>query len=243
MQALHVTSDMIGYIHTKRMYDKGGAMARNKYPQRTVEKILEVSLALFNEKGYEKTTIQDIVNALGMSKGAIYHHFKSKDEIIEALSERCYHGDAQMELLRNASDKTGIEKLRAIIYRQIQNEEKTQIDTISINLWKNPKIFMSGMAENLSVNSQIVERTLKEGMEDGSIRSQDPLCAAQVLMLLLNYWICSPIVLKELDAIPAKVAYFRTLCDSMGIPVIDEPLEQELTSYFRILAQSMHELP
>ena len=243
MQALHVTSDMIGYIHTKRMYDKGGAMARNKYPQRTVEKILEVSLALFNEKGYEKTTIQDIVNALGMSKGAIYHHFKSKDEIIEALSERCYHNDTQMELLRNASDKTGIEKLRAIIYRQIQNEEKKQIDTISINLWKNPKIFMSGMAENLSVNSQIVERILKEGMEDGSIRSQDPLCAAQVLMLLLNYWICSPIVLKELDAIPAKVAYFRTLCDSMGIPVIDEPLEQELTSYFRILAQSMHELP
>ncbi|MCR0337734.1 TetR/AcrR family transcriptional regulator [[Clostridium] innocuum] len=234
---------MIGYIHTKRMYDKGGAMARNKYPQRTVEKILEVSLALFNEKGYEKTTIQDIVNALGMSKGAIYHHFKSKDEIIEALSERCYHNDTQMELLRNASDKTGIEKLRAIIYRQIQNEEKKQIDTISINLWKNPKIFMSGMAENLSVNSQIVERILEEGMADGSIRQQDPLCAAQVLMLLLNYWICSPIVLKELDAIPAKVAYFRTLCDSMGIPVIDEPLEQELTSYFRILAQSMHELP
>lgn len=218
-------------------------MARNKYPQRTVEKILEVSLALFNEKGYEKTTIQDIINALGMSKGAIYHHFKSKDEIIEALSERCYHNDTQMELLRNASDKTGIEKLRAIIYRQIQNEEKKQIDTISINLWKNPKIFMSGMAENLSVNSQIVERILEEGMADGSIRQQDPLCAAQVLMLLLNYWICSPIVLKELDAIPAKVAYFRTLCDSMGIPVIDEPLEQELTSYFRILAQSMHELP
>ncbi|MBS5682903.1 MAG: TetR/AcrR family transcriptional regulator [[Clostridium] innocuum] len=218
-------------------------MARNKYPQRTVEKILEVSLALFNEKGYEKTTIQDIVNALGMSKGAIYHHFKSKDEIIEALSERCYHNDTQMELLRNASDKTGIEKLRAIIYRQIQNEEKKQIDTISINLWKNPKIFMSGMAENLSVNSQIVERILEEGMADGSIRQQDPLCAAQVLMLLLNYWICSPIVLKELDAIPAKVAYIRTLCDSMGIPVIDEPLEQELTSYFRILAQSMHELP
>ena len=63
-------------------------MARNKYPQRTVEKILEVSLALFNEKGYEKTTIQDIVNALGMSKGAIYHHFKSKEEILDAMIDR-----------------------------------------------------------------------------------------------------------------------------------------------------------
>lgn len=243
MRALQAVQDMIRCIHTKRMYIEGGAMARNKYPERTVEKILEVSLSLFNEKGYEKTTIQDIVNALGMSKGAIYHHFKSKDEIIEALSERCYHGDAQMELLQNASDKSGIEKLRAIIYRQIRNEEKQQIDSISINLWKNPKIFMNGMAENLSVNSQIVERILKEGMEDGSIRRQDPLCAAQVLMLLLNYWICSPIVLKELDAIPAKVSYFRTLCDSMGIPVLDEQLEHELSDYFTMLADSMHELP
>lgn len=243
MRALQAVQDMIRCIHTKRMYIKGGAMARNKYPERTVEKILEVSLSLFNEKGYEKTTIQDIVNALGMSKGAIYHHFKSKDEIIEALSERCYHGDAQMELLQNASDKSGIEKLRAIIYRQIRNEEKQQIDSISINLWKNPKIFMNGMTENLSVNSQIVERILKEGMEDGSIRKQDPLCAAQVLMLLLNYWICSPIVLKELDAIPAKVSYFRTLCDSMGIPVLDEQLEHELSDYFTMLAGSMHELP
>lgn len=230
---------MLECIHTEHMYVKGGAMARNKYPERTVEKILEVSLALFNEKGYEKTTIQDIVNALGMSKGAIYHHFKSKDEIIEALSERCYHGDVQLEQLRRASDKTGIEKLRAIMYRQIQNEEKQQIDAISINLWKNPKIFMNGMSENMSVNSQIVEGILKEGMEDGSIRKQDAQCAAQVLMLLLNYWICSPVVLADQSAIPAKVSYFRKLCDDIGIPVIDDILEQELTAYFRTLANSM----
>ncbi|MEG1733260.1 MAG: helix-turn-helix domain-containing protein, partial [Longicatena sp.] len=40
-------------------------MARNKYPKKTIAKILDVSLHLFSEKGYEKTTIQDIVNALG----------------------------------------------------------------------------------------------------------------------------------------------------------------------------------
>ena len=53
-------------------------MARNKHPEETVEKILDVSIRLFAEKGYERTTIQDITDALGMSKGAIYHHFKSK---------------------------------------------------------------------------------------------------------------------------------------------------------------------
>ena len=60
-------------------------MARNKYPELTVEKILEVSQRLFLEKGYEQTTIQDIVDNLGgLTKGAVYHHFKSKEEIINA---------------------------------------------------------------------------------------------------------------------------------------------------------------
>ena len=64
-------------------------MARNKYPELTVEKILEVSQRLFLEKGYEQTTIQDIVDNLGgLTKGAVYHHFKSKEEIINAL--RCF---------------------------------------------------------------------------------------------------------------------------------------------------------
>ena len=49
-------------------------MARNKYPELTVEKILEVSQRLFLEKGYEQTTIQDIVDNLGgLTKGAVYH--------------------------------------------------------------------------------------------------------------------------------------------------------------------------
>ena len=66
-------------------------MARNKYPELTVEKILEVSQRLFLEKGYEQTTIQDIVDNLGgLTKGAVYHHFKSKEEIIMLWVIRCF---------------------------------------------------------------------------------------------------------------------------------------------------------
>ena len=60
-------------------------MARNKFPEETERKILEVSFRLFQEKGYDHTTIQDIVNGLGMSKGAVYHHFKSKEEILDQI--------------------------------------------------------------------------------------------------------------------------------------------------------------
>ena len=65
---------------------EGIAMARNKYPEETQRKILDVSFRLFTEKGYDHTTIQDIVDALGMSKGAVYHHFKSKEDILDHLS-------------------------------------------------------------------------------------------------------------------------------------------------------------
>ena len=59
-------------------------MARNKHPEETVEKILAVSAKLFMEKGYEHTTLQDIIDNLGgLTKGAIYHHFKSKEDILD----------------------------------------------------------------------------------------------------------------------------------------------------------------
>ena len=54
-------------------------MARNKHPEETINLILEVASRLFIEKGYEHTSIQDIINNLGgLSKGAIYHHLNQK---------------------------------------------------------------------------------------------------------------------------------------------------------------------
>ena len=58
-------------------------MPRNKYPEQTVEKILDAAAALFAEKGYQSTTLQDIIDATGLSKGAVYHHFRSKEEMLE----------------------------------------------------------------------------------------------------------------------------------------------------------------
>ena len=64
-------------------------MARNKYPEETVRHILDVAEELFMSKGYEHTTMADIVGGLGgLTKGAVYHHFKSKEEIFEAVFER-----------------------------------------------------------------------------------------------------------------------------------------------------------
>ena len=52
-------------------------MARNKYPEITEARILDTATKLFLEKGWEETTVQDIVDELGdITRGAFYHHFK-----------------------------------------------------------------------------------------------------------------------------------------------------------------------
>lgn len=64
-------------------------MARIKHPEETVNLILTVAFRLFMKKGYEHTSIQNIIDHLsGLSKGAIYHHFKSKEDIFAAITDR-----------------------------------------------------------------------------------------------------------------------------------------------------------
>lgn len=67
-------------------------MARNKHPEETVKKILDVSMKLFLEKGYDHTTLSDIIQVSGLSKGAIYHHFASKAEILIRICDRDRRG-------------------------------------------------------------------------------------------------------------------------------------------------------
>ena len=89
-------------------------MARNKHPEQTVNLILDTAFRLFMEKGYERTSIQDIIDNLGgLSKGAIYHHFKSKEDILYAVADRMSAGSSQILLeIRDLPGLTGLEKLK-----------------------------------------------------------------------------------------------------------------------------------
>jgi AcrR family transcriptional regulator len=58
--------------------------------ERTRERILDVALKLFSEQGYEGTSLREIAGRLGVTKAALYYHFKSKEEILLALHLRLH---------------------------------------------------------------------------------------------------------------------------------------------------------
>jgi AcrR family transcriptional regulator len=55
-----------------------GAQARRGRPGHSLESLLAVSVAVFNERGYDATSMEDLAARLGITKSAIYHHVPSK---------------------------------------------------------------------------------------------------------------------------------------------------------------------
>lgn len=93
--------------------DRGNTMAQEK--QTTKEKIVESAWELFYEKGYDNTTVDDIIALSGTSKGSFYYHFDSKDALLGTLSNIL---DDRYSKLREKmdSDMNSFEKLMYINY-------------------------------------------------------------------------------------------------------------------------------
>src|ERR1044072_4052256 len=76
--------------------------------------ILDAALQLVYSKGYDKMTIQDILDELHMSKGAFYHYFDSKADVLQAMIERMVVEQVEPLLLSAVQDPhlTALEKLQ-----------------------------------------------------------------------------------------------------------------------------------
>ena len=59
-------------------------------PDKTKTKILEVASSIFHQKGYNGTSLSDILAAAEVSKGALYHHFSNKQELLYAVFDEVY---------------------------------------------------------------------------------------------------------------------------------------------------------
>src|SRR5699024_1042626 len=94
------------YSYRPLVCKEGSAMARNRHPEATVERILAEAARLFLQKGYEKTSMQDIMEGTGLSKGAIYHHFSSKEDILLRIGGRM--GEENAAALQRVLDTPGL---------------------------------------------------------------------------------------------------------------------------------------
>jgi hypothetical protein len=96
------------------------------------ERIIDVSWKLFYEKGYDNTTVDEIIQVCGISKGGFYHYFHTKGDLLNSLS---YMLDAQYESALEKMDVnlSGFDQLMYLsryLFRYI--EERIPVDILSL---------------------------------------------------------------------------------------------------------------
>lgn len=209
-------------------------MARNKHPEQTVKLILDTASRLFLQKGYDKTTLQDIIDATKLSKGAIYHHFASKEDIFYSICERIgrRNGEALAQL-RDDSTLTGLEKLRSISGRSLQLERQAKTFNMMPYLKDNAKFLAMELCNIYEdVVPLFIEPIVRQGIADGSIHTSHPRALAEAMVLLSDIWI-NPIVQPSTrEEIRARCAIYNQLFYSFGIEeLIDEEIVCALEAY------------
>src|SRR3954468_10888416 len=89
-------------------------------PEATRKAILDTSLKLFSKRGFHATTVQAITETAKLTKGAFYHHFVSKEHVLQEI-----HAEYAVEMVAGAREVmadtalTPVEQLRSIITRAV----------------------------------------------------------------------------------------------------------------------------
>lgn len=206
------------------MYKGGGKLPRNKYPEETVQKILDASLKLFLEKGYEETTVLDIISEMGgLTRGAFYHHFKSKEEVFDALCEKLFYETNPFKKAKNHKELNGLEKLKFVLKTSFDETEHHQLSIASMQLMGSPA-FLKKLIESNQELAPMYQELIEEGIQDGSIHTEHSKLLAELFVLLTNFWSIPTIYPMTSEEMWEKFLMIKEITDKLGLPIIDDEI-------------------
>lgn len=154
----------------------GEEMRITKEPEERKQEILDMAIRLFNEKGYEKTSITDIAKAIGVAQGLCYRYFPSKEALFDSAVEQYAH-----LLVDNLALSTDIEK---IPLKQIIEKMPTMIETDNSEYYKvfhestNKKFHDQLTLKVCEILVPVVTRLLEKADAKGELHIPDKETAA-----------------------------------------------------------------
>jgi TetR/AcrR family transcriptional regulator, cholesterol catabolism regulator len=167
----------------KKTRNSGGRDGRSSD---TRQRIYEAALALFMKHGYNKVTIDDICNKIGLTKGAFYAHFESKGQIVMERVLAVDHHYRDVLLPQVAGLETAAEKLvvffRLFLAYMDELGKETVRSAYHIQIGYDKKI-SSPIAERRELY-RILEELVLEGQRNGEFRTD--LTGAEIAQVLMH---------------------------------------------------------
>lgn len=151
--------------------------------------ILDAAEKLFYEQGYDRTSVQDILSALQMSKGGFYHYFDAKDSVLRAVSERRAQSRFdQMNAAIYGSRRSPVEKLNMILaMANLFEAEEAPFAALMLKLcYRDKDAAMNAQRRRILVDRLLptLNDVIAEGVADGSFHTRHPMEIGRLLLLM-----------------------------------------------------------
>lgn len=159
---------------------------KDKLEKERKKQILDAAEHVFSERGFDKARMDDIVEASGLSKGALYWYYKSKDAIIRALLDRVFiseMADAEelVDMLGSASERLKLFVESAV--REYKRFEKLlPLAYEFIALAYRSKAVRDTLTGYFDHYTELVAEVIQQGVESGEFKPCDPQAVATALI-------------------------------------------------------------
>jgi len=164
------------------------ALRWERRPDERPQEILDAALTVFAERGYRNTRLEDVGDAAGVTKGAIYHYFANKEDLLlRAIEQRSEEAFGRIEEI--VRDKTApvSTRLRLVVRRWFGAVTKERLAVVTLLLQgiahEAPAAFRRWLAGGPTASMRLIATLVREGQERGEFRPDaDADVAARLLV-------------------------------------------------------------
>ena len=187
--------------------------------------IIEAALACFTRKGYANTTIDDIVAESGLSKGAIYWYFKSKDDVFQAAFTSMFEAVGAESMTAFMACETAAEKLRFGTRTMVDLARDIEgYFALIVEFWaqsENRDEVMGFWAEMLTQYQQVIAAIFESGIQSGEFRKVDADALAWMIMTAYDGLAAYDMMIPNLDMDKISETFIEALLK--GLETDGEP--------------------
>jgi AcrR family transcriptional regulator len=161
--------------------------ARRGRPGYDLESLLAVAVKVFNERGYEATSMEDLSRSLGITKSAIYHHVAGKDELLRIAVDRALDGLFEAAAQTAAENGRAVDRLERLVRRSVHVLiERLPFVTLLLRVRGNTKVERAALARRREFDRLVTDLVLQAEAE-GDIRPDvDPAVTSRLLFGMVN---------------------------------------------------------
>lgn len=149
--------------------------------------IIKAARHLFQTKEYNKTTMQDIIKTLGIAKGTIYHYFKSKESVLEAvIADIVDENIKYMETIIQGSRGDVLQTIKSLSQKSNMSiENKNILDHLHRS--GNDAMHNRLLAAALVKQAPLYAKLIQKGCDEGIFKTETPLECAEFILSAIQF--------------------------------------------------------